>query len=379
MRTMTNNYARLIFICISALLLALVASSIGAESVINQDADTAVEDRPKYDEEINSAALPDDIRKAVVDYLAQFAPNKDFEHYEWQNPEIVKFAKVAPTERMRRLIRPLIPGKVDPKEIYCVTCQADEVCKKAHTEFKSCDVASIDDRVVPLGFREEITAGKKSRTSFNWILARVESGRTYIVNFAREPDEPNPVKNAKWTAVCPYEQILIRDRLKKKAAEEEECKKWLKTNPDFLKKKLGQEGSLAKMLAQPGKSFKGYHDIIEKLGKPKTVNMKKVPNKYHPSAEDTIKTLTYPGLVVEVYQVPKFKKEFIISLAVTKRQDKLRLPVTVGASRDFVLSRLGEPPQDDGDALTYGNDYVDLKIGFKDSKVSRIEWYYNPN
>jgi hypothetical protein len=137
--------------------------------------------------------------------------------------------------------------------------------------------------------------------------------------------------------------------------------------------------NLAKMLDQPRKSFKGYSDVLQKLGKPKSVNVTKVPNRHDPSAEDTIRTLTYPGMVVLVYQVPKFKKEFIVGVTLTKRQERFRLPVTVGASRDFALSRLGQPFEDDGDTIFYGVENGNLSIQFVDSKVSRIEWSYDYN
>ena len=68
-------------------------------------------------------------------------------------------------------------------------------------------MARVDNRVIPLGYPEEITAGKKGRSSFNWILARVQSGETYIVNFAAEQDDATHIRNGKWAAVCPYEKI----------------------------------------------------------------------------------------------------------------------------------------------------------------------------
>ena len=83
-------------------------------------------------------------------------------------------------------------------------------------------------------------------------------------------------------------------------------------------------------------------------------------------------TLSYPGLVVEVYQARKFKKELIMRLTMTKRQKELKVPVTLGASRDFVFSRLGQPSQNEGDIIIYGDEGRDLNIQFKDSKVSRI-------
>ena len=77
------------------------------------------------------------------------------------NCEVLPF-KVLPAEQVRSLIRELVPRKLDPKEVYMQQlAKPDEVCTKTHVEFRSCDVARVDDRVIPLGYPEEITAGKE--------------------------------------------------------------------------------------------------------------------------------------------------------------------------------------------------------------------------
>jgi hypothetical protein len=378
MKSLIHHLSSAILICGSSLLFVLPAQIIKAESVNNQDADAQVKENPKRNDEIDSAALPEDVRKAVLGHLAVFAPHMDFEHYEWQNLEIVKFAKVTLSDQMRSLIGGLFRKKENPKEMYCITCQADEVCTKAHIKFRSCDVARINDRNVPLGYKEEIREGNKGKSSFNWIMTRGQSGKMYILNFTAVPENPE-TKSSKWAAVCPYEQIFASDLLQRQAAEKEECARWLQANPGYLKNQVAQKIALAKMLAEPDKSFRGYDDVIEKLGKPKWVTMKKVDNKHDPSAEDIIRTLKYPGLVIDLYQAPKYKKEFITRLTLTKRPKQFKLPVTLGASRDFALSRLGEPSQDQGDAITYLGDSTEPTIQFKDSRVSRIEWITFPN
>ena len=253
------------------------------------------------------------------------------------------------------------------------------MCKKTHTEFRSCDIARVDDRITPLGYSEEITAGTKSKASFNWILARGQSDETYIVNFTGKPDEPTHNKDSKWAAVCPYGQIFADDLLKRKAAQAEQCSKWLKANSDYVKKKMAQEATVDRMLASPRKSFKGYDDVIQKLGKPKSTTVTKVDNIHDSSATDIITTLEYPGLTIAVYKSQKYKKEFITKLTLAKRPKQMPLPVTIGASREFVLSRLGKPLEHDRDAITYRDDHGDLDIHFKDSKVSKLEWIFFPN
>ncbi len=109
------------------------------------------------------------------------------------------------------------------------------------------------------------------------------------------------------------------------------------------------------------------------------MSVTKEPNRYDESTSDAVRTLTYPGLVVVVYQVPKLKKEFIISLTLTKPPKEIRLPVTLGASRDFVISQLGQPSREEGNTITYGSELTDLSIQFRDSKVSKIEWRYDFN
>jgi hypothetical protein len=122
--------------------------------------------------------------------------------------------------------------------------------------------------------------------------------------------------------------------------------------------------TLARMLDHPTKLFKDYHDVIQKLGKPKSENVAKQPNKYDQGTSDMIRTLTYPGLVVVVYQVPKLKKEFIFKLTLTKRPKKFGFPVTLGASRDFAISQLGQPRLEEGDTITYSSELRDLVIQF---------------
>lgn len=137
--------------------------------------------------------------------------------------------------------------------------------------------------------------------------------------------------------------------------------------------------TLARMLDRPTKLFKDYSGVIRKLGKPKSENVTKQPNRYDQDTRDMVRTLTYPGLVIVVYQVPKFKKEFIFKLTLTKRPRKFGLPVTLGASRDFVISQLGQPQLEEEDTVTYSSELRDLIIQFQDARVSRIEWRYDFN
>lgn len=119
--------------------------------------------------------------------------------------------------------------------------------------------------------------------------------------------------------------------------------------------------------------------MIQKLGKPKSTSVTKLDNRHDPSATDIITSLEYLGLVISAYKTPKYKKEFIVGLTLTKLPKQLQLPVTMGASREFVLSRLGGTLEHDRDTITYSDDFGDLDIHFKDSKVSRIEWTFFPN
>jgi hypothetical protein len=66
--------------------------------------------------------------------------------------------------------------------------------------------------------------------------------------------------------------------------------------------------TLAKMFDRPKKLFKSYHDVIRKLGKPKSVNVTTEPNRHDLTTSDTIRTLTHPGLMVVVYQVSKIRR-----------------------------------------------------------------------
>jgi hypothetical protein len=140
---------------------------------------------------------------------------------------------------------------------------------------------------------------------------------------------------------------------------------------------ISESPTLVKMLAQPMKTFKGHKDIIHKLGKPKSVDVKKVPGKGPSSGLDSIERLEFPGADFLIQKVDKSNREFIIKLVLTKQQKALKLPVTLGASRDFALSQLGQPSHDCGDTIVYSGNYSELKFRLKDSRISRIEWLYD--
>ena len=74
MKSLIHHLSSAILICGLSLLFGLPAQIIKAESVNNQDSDTQVKESPKQDDEIDSAALPEDVRKAVLAHLAMFAP-----------------------------------------------------------------------------------------------------------------------------------------------------------------------------------------------------------------------------------------------------------------------------------------------------------------
>lgn len=136
--------------------------------------------------------------------------------------------------------------------------------------------------------------------------------------------------------------------------------------------------NLEKMLAEPNKRFTGYSSLVEKLGRPISEDSKKVPSQFNGGVADVLRRLEFPGLIVELLQSGEGRKEFILSAIMKKPLKSLDLPVSIGASREVVISQLGPADYDYGNTLIYFTDQAgSLNIQLKGSKVSRIEWSFN--
>jgi len=113
------------------------------------------------------------------------------------------------------------------------------------------------------------------------------------------------------------------------------------------------------------------------LGSPSSVRIEQVANPHLPSQVDQIHTLTYPGLVIRLYDVVAFKKEMLLSVRMTQNYPG-PLPDLIGQTERAIISSLGPPTISGGTVWEYhddeGNDQV--RVEFKDSVVVAVEWNY---
>lgn len=113
------------------------------------------------------------------------------------------------------------------------------------------------------------------------------------------------------------------------------------------------------------------------LGPPAAVRTEQVANPHEPSQMDQIHTLTYPGLVIRLYDVVAFKKEMLLSVRMTQNYPGL-LPELMGQNERTIISALGPPTISGREVWEYkddeGNDQV--RVEFKDAVVVAVEWNY---
>lgn len=113
------------------------------------------------------------------------------------------------------------------------------------------------------------------------------------------------------------------------------------------------------------------------LGPPSSVWKEEVANPHDPKQTDQVHTLTYPGLVLRLYDVVLFKKEILLSVRMTRNHPGL-LPDLIGQNEKAIISSLGSPTISGGEVWEYhdeeGNNQV--RIEFKDAVVVAVEWNF---
>jgi hypothetical protein len=113
------------------------------------------------------------------------------------------------------------------------------------------------------------------------------------------------------------------------------------------------------------------------LGPPSSVRKEEVTNPHDPRQTDQVHTLTYPGLVIRIYDVVVFKKEILLSVRMTQNHSRL-LPDLIGQNEKAIIASLGSPKTSGNEVWEYhdeeGNDQV--RIEFKDAAVVAVEWNY---
>lgn len=124
--------------------------------------------------------------------------------------------------------------------------------------------------------------------------------------------------------------------------------------------------------------------VQAKLGAPSNVKTEPFTNWHNPEQIDYIHTLTYPGLDIMLYDVVAYKRQFLISVRMTKNYPDL-FPKLIGKDKKAVESMLGPPHIRDGTVYKYfsplgveseigGDDEV--KIDFRNSVVEAVQWYF---
>ena len=133
---------------------------------------------------------------------------------------------------------------------------------------------------------------------------------------------------------------------------------------------------LADLLA-PGADARA---LLARLDPPRRTNVEAVANRHVPGQVDTVRTLFYDGLRLEVYEVSG-SGAFVQEVEVTGPGYTTAEGVGLGTSRDAVEAAYGPALHTEGDATTYqiGTGADDpaptmLTVRFKGNVVAALEW-----
>lgn len=123
--------------------------------------------------------------------------------------------------------------------------------------------------------------------------------------------------------------------------------------------------------------------VLDAMNPPLDVDREPVQNRHDPTQTDTLRTLHYGGLRVEVYEVAATGKEIIRAIEVTSDAYRTEAGLTVGSTRAAVREALGAPARTEGDTFVYER-YDDardptpttLRIRFDGDRVAAMTWHY---
>lgn len=121
-------------------------------------------------------------------------------------------------------------------------------------------------------------------------------------------------------------------------------------------------------------------EVLDRLRPPGSEEVETLQNRHDPEQVDTLRTLHYDGLTVEVYHVGGGSdREFIQSIEVTGGDYETAEGVQVGSTRTRVEEQLGSPATREGDAYVYELSDVtpnQLRIRFDGDTVSAMTWSF---
>lgn len=109
------------------------------------------------------------------------------------------------------------------------------------------------------------------------------------------------------------------------------------------------------------------------------VQRKARQNRHDSTQVDTMRTLYYTGLYIQVYDVTASDQSLIQHMEVTSQDFATEEGITVGTSRAEVEQKLGQPDEKEGDMYVYnlGTETPNqLRIPFENNQVSRLSWSF---
>lgn len=122
--------------------------------------------------------------------------------------------------------------------------------------------------------------------------------------------------------------------------------------------------------------------LLDRLGEPRRVETEPVENRHVPGQTDTLRTLVFDGLAVEVYAVAD-GKELLQEIRVTGEGYETADGLGVGSTRAAVRDVLGEPVRTEGDTVTYEEPEtsddptpVELHVRYDGDRVAAMTWSY---
>lgn len=122
--------------------------------------------------------------------------------------------------------------------------------------------------------------------------------------------------------------------------------------------------------------------LLDRLGGPERIETEPIENRHVPGQIDTLRTLVFDGLAVEVYAVAD-GKELLQEIRVTGPGYATADGLGVGSARSAVRDVLGAPVRTEGDRVTYempdspdDPTPVELHIRYDGDRVAAMTWSY---
>ena len=132
------------------------------------------------------------------------------------------------------------------------------------------------------------------------------------------------------------------------------------------------------------RSAAGELRVLDEMSPPPEISVETVRNRHEPAVVDTVRTLHYRGLDVEVYRVTSSGKEIARRITVTDDTYATGLGFAVGSDRAEVVDAMGTPARTEGSTLSWELTAGDpdptptgvtVELG-ADDRVRSVTWEY---